>query len=110
MKRDPQVYIDHMLESIENIQHYTEEIDFETLLVDTKTQDSVVHRMQLLGQSAKNLPEDIRENHPEIPWRQIIGMRNIIVHEYLGLDLAEVWNVIGQDLPELEEQLKKIIR
>ncbi len=97
-----------MLESIENILHYTEGVDFEAFMKDPKTQDSVIHRIQLLGQSAKNLPEEVHQQHQDIPWRSIIGMRNIIVHEYLGLDLTEVWYVIQNDLPELEKKLRNI--
>lgn len=106
MEKDPSIYVEHMLQCIERIQAYVEDKD--QFYSSTLIQDAVVRNLQVLSESSQRLPEPIKSPHPEIPWRSISGFRNILVHDYLGLDLDAIWSVINQDLPVLEKVLQQI--
>ena len=108
MKKDPVVFLTHIIDSIELIERYMEgktEID---LMESTGLQDMVIRRIEIIGEAVKNLPDDLRRNHPEIPWRDITGMRDIIVHQYFGIDLEFVWDVATKDLPDLKPKILRI--
>jgi uncharacterized protein with HEPN domain len=74
-------------------------------LADDKTIDAVVRNLEVIGEAARLLPQDFRESHPSIPWNQIAGLRNRIVHEYFGLDLEIIWQVVQSHIPPLESQI-----
>jgi len=101
--KDNRVYIDHMLDCIARIDEYVESKEhfFETRLV----QDAVVRNLQVMAESSQRLSLVIKGNYPEIPWKNISGFRNIIVHDYLGLDLNMIWSVVELELPRLEQVL-----
>ena len=75
---------------------------------DELIQTWVVHHLEIIGQAASRLGTELRTRHPEVPWAQIVAMRNLIVHEYFGIDLDEVWQVVERDLPELKQRLNEI--
>lgn len=104
--KDNSVYIEHMLDSILRINEYVEskELFYDSHLV----QDAVVRNLQVMAESSQRLPDEIKNNHPEIPWDDISGFRNVLVHDYLGIDLDVIWSVIEQELPRLEKVLNKI--
>ncbi|MFC1677463.1 DUF86 domain-containing protein [Planctomycetota bacterium] len=77
---------------------------------DELVQNWIVHHLQVLGEAAAKTSDDFRANHPHIPWPKIIGMRNILVHNYFGIDLDVVWSVTVKDLPALEEDIKKLLK
>lgn len=76
---------------------------------DELVQVWVIHHLQLIGEAARALPEDLHTSHPEVPWSLIIGMRNIVVHEYFGLDMREVWATVERDLPQLRSAIEKML-
>lgn len=76
---------------------------------DELTQNRIVHHLQILGEAAARISEDFRNSHQNIPWRKMIGMRNILVHDYFGSDVDIVWSVIEKDLPELERNIKNLL-
>jgi len=100
------VYIDHMLECIQRINEYvvSKEQFYNTHIV----QDAVVRNLQVMSESSQRLADEIKRNYPAIPWKQISGFRNILVHDYLGVDLDVIWSVIEQELPGLEKALTEI--
>lgn len=108
MKKEILVYLDDMLESIENIQAYTKGISFEKFENDIEKQDSVIRRIGIIGEAVKNLPKEIKEKYPEIPWRQIAGTRDIVIHEYASVSLGRVWKIITDDLDPLKAMVEKI--
>ena len=108
MTKDPRIFLDHILESIALIEEYVSGISEEVFLSDIGTQDKVIRRLSIIGEAASQLPEEIRKAYPDVQWKNIIGMRNFLIHEYFGVTLSEVWLTVKRDLPELQEQVKRI--
>lgn len=110
MKKDPYVYIDDIYESIQAIKAYTHDLSKEKFLNSSEKQDAVYRRIEVIGEAANRLPDDFRVANPEITWHKIIGMRNSLIHEYDNIDLDRVWETIKRDIPELELQIKEILK
>ena len=98
-----------MVEAIERIEKYASE-GRKSFEQNELIQTWVVHHLEIIGEAASKLGRAFHEAHPVIPWAQIIAMRNILIHEYFGMDLGAVWNTIERDLPELKAKLKTIIK
>jgi len=109
MRSDPEVYIKYILESIMLIQEYTRQVSKEDFLQRTYLQDAVIRRLQIIGDAVKSLPPDFRAKHDEIPWQRIAGMRDVLIHEYFGVDLNLTWRTVQQDLPSLKNRLQEIL-
>jgi len=107
-KRDPALLIEDMLGAIRKIERYMAGLEREGFLQDEKTIDSVVRNLEILGEAARQLPEDFTIRYPNVPWRQIAGLRNRIVHDYFDLDLEIIWQVIHYDLSSLRSQLEHL--
>ena len=95
-----------MLEAIERVRTYTEAMEPSEFARDTKTFDAVLRNLTVIGEAARALPEEVRESVPDVPWRAVQGFRNIVVHEYFGVDTEIVWRTITDDLPELERAIR----
>lgn len=107
-EREYKLFIKDMLDSIDKIDRYLKDVDYEGLVDDEKTVDALVRNFEIIGEAAKNLPQPIREQCPAIPWKRIIGMRNKIIHEYFGVDLDIVWETAHNFLPSLKDTLKNL--
>lgn len=101
--------IEDILISIERIMDYTQGMDFEQFKADVKTVDAVIRNFEIIGEAASHIPEEISVAHPEIPWQDMRDMRNILAHEYFGINENIVWNTIQGDLPPLIPLLKKLL-
>ena len=99
--KDDAVYLQHILECIERIAQYTQ-AGRAAFLASTLIQDGVLRNLQTLGQSAGRLSEPLRTAHPEVEWKSIVGLRNVLVHDYLGVNIARIWEVVAHDLPDLK--------
>ena len=108
MKKDPGVFLEHILDSIELIESYSKEKTERDLMESVGLQDQIIRRIEIIGEAVKNLPEDLRRDHPEVPWRDMAGMRDIVVHQYLGVDLEFVWQAATKDFPEPKAKIQKI--
>ena len=94
-----------MLDALRKICIYTEGLSYSEFLLDEKTIDAVVRNLEILGEAARQMPEEFASGYPDVPWRKIAGLRNRIVHDYFGLDLALVWQIIQSDLIPLRTRL-----
>lgn len=109
MEKDYKAYLRHILDSVMLIENYTRNLSFEEFEKDRKTIDAVIRNFEIIGEASSKLPKEFREKYPEIPWKSIIGLRNVLIHDYFGVDVVAVWENIRQKLPELEQQIKSII-
>jgi uncharacterized protein with HEPN domain len=106
--KDEKLYIVHMLECAERIRSYTQ-AGCNSFLHDLKTQDAVIRNFEIIGEAAKRVSQSVRDLAPEIPWKQVAGFRDVLIHEYEGVDLEETWKRVERDLPILLGALKKLL-
>ena len=104
MQRDP-AYLREILEAARLALLYVQDVDQLTFIRNTQLQDAVIRRLEIIGEAARRISDETRATLPEIPWRQLIGMRNQVIHLYDGVDMEIVWNTVFHDLPALLETL-----
>jgi len=97
-----------ILESIDKIEEYVDNLSKEEFNTNTLIQDAVFRRLMIIGEAVKNIPIQVKEKHPEIPWKNIAGMRDVITHQYAGVKLKRIWSVIEKNLPTLKINIQKI--
>ena len=109
MKKNPKILLEHIIDSILSIEEYTEKISKNDFKNDAKTQDAVIRKLEIIGEAVKNLPASFKNKNPEIPWKKIAGTRDVLIHEYFGVDVNMIWIVIKEDIPKLKKQIEKIL-
>ncbi len=109
MDKDPKLFLKHILESVQQIEEYVGGISREQFLASPQIQDAVMRRLAVIGEATKNLPNDMREKYAQIPWNNIAGMRDMLIHEYFGVDTEMVWNTIEKDLPVFKTRVENIL-
>jgi len=108
--RDYRLYLEDIFESIKKIKNYTKGMSFDEFAKDEKTIDAVVRNFEIIGEASKQLPREIKDKHSEIEWKATTDFRNVIIHEYFGIDLKIMWDIIKNELPPLEGKLKHLHR
>lgn len=108
MIKDPLVFIEHIIESIKNIESFIEEISKEVFFKNREKQSAVIRQIEVVGEAVKNLPSDFRNKYSTIPWKDIVGMRDKLMHHYFGVDLETVWKTIKEDIPDLKDKIIEI--
>ena len=99
------LYLQHVVEAVGRIRTYTEGLTLEAFKVDSLRQDAVVRQLEIVGEAARMVSEKTKLAHPNIPWYQIVGMRNRLIHEYFGVDFDAVWKTVTQDLQILAKHI-----
>ena len=100
--KDDSIYIDHILNSINRILDYISGKDREAFKSDLVTQDAVVRQLEIIGEATKRVSNELRSKHPDIPWSDMAGMRDVLIHDYLDVDLGVVWKTASEDIPDLK--------
>lgn len=107
MKRD-ELYLRHVLEAIERINEYIS-VGYDEFMSQGHWQDAVIRRLEIIGEATKRISDDLRNLHSDVPWRRISGLRDVLIHDYMRVDLQAVWEVTQRDIPELERSIRTIL-
>ena len=110
MPRLPKLYLEDILSAIEKVERYTKDSNFHSFIKDEMRYDAVLKNLEVIGEAVKNLPAEIKKKHPAIEWKKIAGLRDILSHEYFGIEQSIIWDVIQNKLEELKEEVTKMIR
>ena len=109
MKREYEDYLRDMLENAEKALTFVQGLDYDGFCKDDKALYAVIHALEIIGEAARQIPEKVRENNPETPWREIAGMRNKLTHEYFGVNTKVVWRTVHEDLQVIIPALRKML-
>lgn len=108
MKRDIKLYLQDIRESIMAIEDYIGTLTEDEFYKNHQVQDAILRRLEIIGEAVKNIDESVRDKYPDIPWKKIAGMRDVVIHEYFGVSLKRIWNVVKKDLPDLKQKILMI--
>ena len=103
-------YIKDILNSIDEIEEFVNEIDFKEFVKDRKTFNATIRSLEVIGEAANKVPSFIKEKYPDIPWKEMVGMRNKLIHEYFGIDEEILWETVKKDIPALKRRVLKVYK
>ena len=107
--KDDVAYLKHILDSTEKIESYIA-VGREEFAAKSHWQDAVIRQLEIIGEATKRLSPDVRTQYPEVPWRRIAGLRDVLIHDYMGVDIAAVWQITQKDLPSLKAHVQKMLQ
>jgi uncharacterized protein with HEPN domain len=102
-------YIEDIADAIESIEEFIIDMEYEEFLRDKKTNFAVVRSLEIIGEATKNIPDSVRDRYPHVPWKDMAGTRDKMIHHYFGVDLKVVWKTITEDIPSLKPLIRKIL-
>ncbi len=108
--KDHLLYLRDILAAMIAVQAFVEEMDFETFIADDKTASAVIYKLESIGEAAKNVSEEIRQQYPQVPWRQLIGIRDKLIREYFAVDYSVVWKTVENRIPSLQPIIGQILK
>ena len=103
-------YLEDIIEAMDDAVKFTKNMGYEEFVKDKKSAYAATRTLEIIGEAVKNLPPEVRENYPQVPWKEMAGMRDKLIHEYFGVDLKRVWNTIKKDIPTLKPLFEKILK
>lgn len=109
MFRDYRNCLEDILEAIASIREYTAGFSLQTFASDRKTIDAVIRNLEVIGEAVKAVPEPIRARHPEVEWKRVAGLRDILIHQYFGVNVKIVWDIVQNKLPSLEKSIRSLL-
>ena len=109
-KRVPKVLVEEMLEAVSNSLEFVEGETWEAFSTNKLVTSAVIRQLEVLGEAARLLPQSVKEQFPDLPWRAMTGLRNRLIHEYFDVSLSTVWQVLQEELPQLQPQLEELLK
>ena len=109
MEKDDSVYLRHVLDAINTVEGYLHGVNEEHFKATQLLQDGTIRQIEIIGEAVRHVSKDMRKTYPEIPWPDIAGMRDKLIHDYFGVDIEKVWDTAREDLPVLKEQVRRIL-
>jgi len=110
MKKADAVYLKHIRDAISRIEEYTKAVGYDNFIKNNLIQDGVIRQLEIIGEATKRLSTEFKNKYPHIPWKDVAGMRDKLIHDYLGVDIDAVWDTVKKDIPILKKEVKKILR
>ncbi len=108
-RKNHKLYIEDILEAVDKVERYTRGLTYEAFAKNDMAADAVIRNLEIIGEASRNIPGDIRQKFPDIPWKRMIGLRNIAIHEYFGVDLSIIWEIISKNLPETKPKIEAML-
>lgn len=109
-EKSPLVFLDDIIEALSKIEQFTQGLTADGFKQNVVVIDAVIRNLEILGEAANNLPDEITELHPDLPWAQMVGLRNFLIHEYSGVNPDIIWAIVSEDLPGLEEKIQSLLK
>jgi uncharacterized protein with HEPN domain len=110
MAKNSLIYLEHILDALSKVKSYTRDLNEGLFLENPLVQDAVIRNFEIIGEATKQIDSGIRAKYPDIEWKKIAGMRDKLIHDYIGVDLRAVWAVVENLAPELEKKVKEIVK
>ena len=110
MARDEFLYLRHILDAINTVEEYLQGVDEKQFKATQLLQDGTIRQIEIIGEAVRHISKDIRKTYPEIPWQDVAGMRDKLIHQYFGVDIEKVWDTAKEDLPVLKNQVSGILK
>lgn len=109
-KRNFKLFIEDILQAIDKIEDYSKKLSFNQFSRKEIVVDAIMRNLEIIGEASRNIPNEMRKNNSQIPWKRMIGLRNIAIHEYFGIDLEIIWEIITKNLPETKPLIRKLLK